>query len=1148
MEFSPSPKGAKRGSSWLWLAPLLLVACLVPHTIIGGEDTQRPPAGMLRHPAISAEYIAFGYATQLWIAPRDGGIARPVASPAGSALFPAFSPDGRHIAFLANYDGQRDIHVIPTEGGVPRRLTTHPGQKHIHGWSRDGESVVYSTTFFSGNGRYAELFKVAATGGTPEKLPVPYGVNATFSPDGREMAYMPHSRDFRTWKRYAGGRASNLWIFHLEDHTSEQITTWEGTDTLPMWHGDAVYFLSDKDEPWRLNIWRLDRTTGARERITDFAQHDVRFPSLGPGTGGGGEIVFQLGQKLKVLDLATRETRVVDVEIPGALPKIRPRVIDASGHIENRSLSPTGARVIVEARGDLWSLPARRGSARNLTRTRGTAEREPAWSPDGKWILHSSDATGEYHLHLIRADGTGEPRRITADHETYWENPRWAPDGKRFVVTDKSQRIWYGEVPEDGAEPAPLREIGFNPGHRWIRLDWSPDSRWIVYSRTEDDGRFTLSTSALWAVEVETGETHRLTGGMFSASSPAFDPKGEFLAFTAASEFSEPQYEDIGTTFVYHRTGRIVLVPLRDDIASPLLPKSDEEDATETENENGNGENGNGEEDNGEAAETPESEGNDQEEKEEEEERMDFHWEGFERRAILLPIERGNFGTLAFNEGRQLLYQRMTGNRRWGGESRLQLFDPFKEDPSEETVIDAILGFSLSADRKKALVTRRGAMAVIDAAANQQWEHPVDTSTMRQRVAPREEWAQILRDAWRRHRDFFYVENMHGVDWDQVWEDYSALLPYLSSRGDLQFVIGEMIGELNAGHAYVWGGDFADEPEVAVGSLGADFAWTQHDGAWGYRIERIHTGGPWDYDARGPLSQPGLDVSEGDFILALNGVPLDAGFDPWAALAGLADQVVTLRVASSPHRDAEDARDLVTRTLRGDRALRYRAWVESNRRHVEERGGGRVGYIHVPSTAVDGQNELFRQYFGQRGKEALLIDERWNAGGQLPHRFVELLNRPFQSYWARRDGKDWATPADGFSGPMAMLINEISGSGGDAFPHFFRENGLGKLIGMRTWGGLIGITGVPNLIDGGYTAVPTFGIYSPEGRWIIEGYGVAPDIEVVDDPALMVDGGDPQLDAAIDHLLGELERNPFVPPDRPAPPDRSGFGIDPEHR
>ncbi|MCC5806636.1 MAG: PD40 domain-containing protein [Opitutales bacterium] len=755
MNLPTATAGARRAFLRAMLPALATLSALAPHFARADDDTQRPPAGMLRYPAISADYITFGYATQLWIVPREGGLARPVASPAGSVLFPAFSPDGARIAFVANYDGQRDIHVIPVEGGIPRRITTHPGNKHIHGWTPDGEHIIYSTNFFSGNPRFEELYKVPRRGGTPEKLPVPYGVNATLSPDGKQMAYMLHSRDFRTWKRYAGGRASNIWIFDLEDHTSEKITDWEGTDTFPMWHGDAVYFLSDKREPWRFNLWRHDRATGAREQMTDFTHHDVRFPSLGPGPDGGGEIVFQLGQELHAIDLATREVRVVEVEIPGALPEIRPRAVDASKHIENRAISPKGARVLVEARGDIWSLPARRGSARNLTRTSGVAEREPAWSPDGKWILYSSDATGEYELYLMPADGSGEPRQLTEDNRRFYQDPRWAPDSKRFVVVDQTQRIWYGEVPEEGEDPVALREIGYNPAHRWIRLDWSPDSRWIVYSRTEDDGRFTLSTSALWAVEVETGEAHRLTRGMFSASNPAFDPKGEFLAFTAASEFSEPQYEDVGTTFVYHRTNRILLVPLRDDVASPLLPKSDEEDAGD-EKDKDNGENGDDEE----AEDGEDGEGKDGEEEEEKEEPMEFHWDGFEQRAILLPVDRGNFGALAFNDSRHLLYQRMTGNRRWDGESILHIFDPFKDDPEEETVLDNIRGFALSADRKKVLVRREGAaMAVIDAAPGQRWEHPVDTSAMRQRVVPREEWAQILRDAWRRHRDFFYVEN-----------------------------------------------------------------------------------------------------------------------------------------------------------------------------------------------------------------------------------------------------------------------------------------------------------------------------------------------------------------------------------------------------
>jgi tricorn protease len=1118
---------------------------------------ERPPAGMLRFPAIGPEYIAFSYATQLWIVPREGGEARAVAFPEASVVTPAFSPDGSQLAFVTNFDGQRDIFVMPTEGGVPRRVTTHPGDKRLSGWTPDGTHLVYSTSFFTGQNRAPELYKVPATGGQPVKLPVPYGENASFSADGRRMAYMPHARDLATWKRYAGGQAPHIWIFDLETFASQQITHWEGTDTFPMWHGDAIYYLSDEDPPWRLNIWRFDVATGERERLTHFAEHDVRFPSLGPGPDGAGEIVFQLGQQLRVLDLGTREVRTVDVRIRGALPIIRPQWKDASEAIQARAISPTGARVLLEARGDIWTLPARRGSARNLTRTSGIAERQPAWSPDGRYILYSSDASGEYELTVRRADGSGEPRAVTEGSETYYYTPVWAPDSRQFVVLDKSQRLWHGKVPGQDEAPTELRELAFEPGWPFMSLAWSPDSRWVVFSRSEDDGRFLRPTNALWAVEVESGEKIRLTSGMFSATDPAFDEKGEYLAFVSFMDFTDPRYEDIGTTFIYDRTARLVIVPLREDGKSPLLPKSDEESVEEAKKKeeeekdgdgdgNGNGDNENGEE-NGEDGAPARPEEGEEDEEEEGEGRMEFAWEGFESRAVLLPVERGNISGVRFNDQRRLVYLRRSTNR-WSSSGTLHIFDPFADEPKEETILENVNSFILSADRKKILAMRGDAMAVINAASGQRWEHPVSTSTMRVLVDPRAEWRQILRDVWRRHRDFFYVENMHGVNWEQVWEDYSALLPYLSSRADLNFVIGEMIAELNAGHAYVWGGLPEETPRVAIGTLGADFFFTEVDGLEGYRIERIHTGAPWDLDARGPLSQPGIRVDEGDFLLAVNGFPLDRRVDPWIALTGLANQVVTLRIGPTPDPDHEDARDVVVRTLASDQNLRFRSWVEGNRRKVEKLSDGRVGYIFVPDTAVNGQNELFRQYYGQLGMEAIVIDERWNGGGQVPHRFIELLNRPRQTFWARRDGKDWATPADGFNGPLAMLVNGASGSGGDAFPHFFREAGLGPVIGTRTWGGLIGITTVPSLIDGGHTAVPTFGIYNEEGRWIIEGYGVRPDIEVIDDPALMVDGGDPQIEAAVRYLLDELERNPRRPPNRPEAPDRSGFGIDPAHR
>jgi C-terminal processing protease CtpA/Prc len=996
-----------------------------------------------------------------------------------------------------------------------------------------------------------------------------------------------------------------------------------------------------------------DTETGQREQITGFSEYDVKWPSIGPGPNGEGEIVFQNGSELYLLDLGTRTSRALEVTIPGDRPTLLPQRIDASDFIQASDVSSTGKRVVLEARGDIWTLPAKKGIPRNLTRTSGVAERDPIWSPDGRWIAYLSDADGEYDLYVTQSDGKGETRKVAELGPGYRYLRGWSPDSKYVSLAQKSGAIHLVDV-----DTGELTLVDTDPAGREPGVSWSHDSRWITYALTGENDQ-----SAVWLYEVESGEKHRVTSGFFRDSWPTFDRKGKWLFFTSNRSFGSPIYEDIGSTFVYTGTGVLIAVPLREDVEYPWPEKNDEEEweedeaEEEDEKDDEDEDEGDDEEDQDEEGEKEDDEDDEQEpddaaaddgisgtwegmlsgaenlppeglpfslylgvdaegavsgtmsggpyqgvitggtydrgsgtlkftlevetdegvqpfaveatvsgesmsgtvtgegffasftatrtstevpeEEEEEEEEaveaVEIDIEGFEARAIQLPVGRGSYGWLAVNDKNQLIYA-SRGIRGSGEAPAIKLFDMEDDDKKEKTVVSGAGAFSMTADGKRLLVYMGRSYAIVDAKPGQKTDKRVPLQGMTAVIVPREEWRQVLRDAWRIYRDFFYVENMHGVDWPAVLEQYSAMLDDCVSREDVAYVIREMISELNVGHAYYRGRSTDSGPSVSVGLLGVDFEL--HEGA--YRFAKIHAGGAWDVDARGPLA--GTDIKEGEYLLAVDGVPLDTSKDPWAAFQGLANQVTTLTVSEKPVMD-DDAREVNVKPIGREYGLRYRSWVEANRRYVEEKTDGRVGYIHVPDTGRNGQNNLFRQFYGQRHKGALIIDERWNHGGQIPSRFIELLNRPLLNYWAVRDGRDGRTPPDAHFGPKCMLINESAGSGGDMFPALFRQVGLGKLIGNRTWGGLVGISGNPRLIDGQSVSVPTFGYYQKDGTWGIEGHGVDPDIEVIDDPALMVDGGDPQLDAAIAHILEELERNPYVPAERPPDPVRTGVGI-----
>ena len=1105
------------GKSVRYVLALTAVVFASAFLLASAASAVEPHAGMIRYPDLSDEHIVFRYANDVWLAPRGGGMARPLASPPGGESVPKFSPDGETIAFMGNYDGDTDIYTLPIEGGIPYRVTHHPATEFLSDWTADGR-LIYSAWGYGSHPHSSELYTVSVEGGLPEKLPVPWGFVGRISPDGNWLAYTPYqAAEFSTWKRYMGGRQSDIWLFHLTDHVSKKITDWGGNDAYPMWHGDSIYYVSDAGSNHRMNVWVYNTVTDERRQVTRHGDYDVKWPSIGPGAAGEGEIIYQLGSELRILNLESEQSRVVRITIPGDRPRVRPQTFDAAGFISGGDISSTGKRLCLEARGDVWSLPAEKGTPQNFTRTSGTAERNPVWSPDGKWIAFLSDETGEYELYVMQSDGREEPKQLTDMEVGFPNTPTWSPDSEKIAFWDQTGQLYVTDVESERTRRA---HRTMDADGQWI--SWSSDSNWIVFT----DRNQPWTPSAVWLYDYEEDEAHQVTRGQYADTWPTFDREGKYLYFASQRDFGEEIRADYGWSWVYASTDRLYAVALQDTTPSPFLPEIDVEE-WEDEDEADDAEDEGEEEDDAE------------EEAEEEAELIAIDLDGFEARAIQLPVEPGGFWQLQVNASGQLLYLR----REQGGPGTLQIFDISEGDETEEkTVLSGVAEFHISGDGNKLVAANpMGSLAIVDAAADQSWDETVSTAGMEVVIDPREEWAQILRDAWRIERDYFYDPGMHGVDWEGVYRHYSQLVNDCTSRADLSFVIGEMIAELNVGHAYYFGGDVEPTPSVSVGMLGCSFEL--ENGA--YRVGTIYEGGPLEPEARSPLTESGIDVAEGDYLLAVNGVPVDTDRDPWAAFQGLAGRVVTLTVSERPRMD-DEARDVVIELIDEGRQrdLVYRHWIEQNRRYIDERSDGRIGYIYVPDTGGFGRRELFRQFTSQYARDALIVDERWNGGGNDPRPFVDLLHKPMSSFWATRNiDKLQPDPAYAHYGPKCLLINESAGSGGDNFPYLFRELGAGPLIGTRTWGGLVGLSGNPGLIDGGYASVPTFAFVNKDGTWGIEGHGVDPDIEVVADPALMVDGSDPQIDRAIEAMLAALDKKPVRFPPKPEYPDRSGMGI-----
>ncbi|MCC6290334.1 MAG: PD40 domain-containing protein [Chitinophagaceae bacterium] len=1066
-------------------------------------------AGLFRYPDVSKTQIVFSYANDLWVAPKDGGNAVRLSSPPGVEIYPKFSPDGSAIAFTGNYDGNRDVYTIPVSGGVPVRLTQHSNSDRLVDWTNDGKSILFASIRESGKYRFNQFYTIPAGGGPASKLPLAYAEFGSYSPDGKQMALNFRTQVGRNWKRYRGGWNADIHIFNFETLADENISvSSDGADEFPMWHGNFIYFLTDRGPEQRMNLWRYDISKKSFEQLTKFTDYDTHYPSMGPD-----DIVFEQAGRLYLFSLNTLQYKEIKLSVVTDRMALKPKLEKTDKYIQHVNISPDGNRVLVEARGEIFSLPAQDGYVKNLTMSTGVAERYPSWSPDGRNIAYWSDQSGEYELWLMEAGKESSAKKLTGYGAGFRYHLYWSPDSKKLAYLDQANKIKVYDITANQTYDIDHALRYSYGGQENFSCSWSPDSRWLAYSRDIDNWH-----DAIFIYDTQHKVKQQATSGYYNCTKPVFDTEGKYLFLFTAQKFL-PYYGDFDNSFIYANATQLAVIALKKDTPSLLAAKNDtvslktddaKDEKAPAKNEKKKGK---------------DSSKTSTDDKKEKAKPVDIDFDGFEQRMVLLPPSSGNMGNLSVTKGK-IIYIRYPNTGASDAQGSIKFYDIDKRE--EKTLLDGCNNYWLSSNKEKMLVLKAGAYAVIKPEEGQKFDKPVHIDEMTMTVDPTEEWRQIFTDAWRLQRDYFYDPNMHGVDWNMIKQRYMKMLDMALTREDVDFILGEMIGELNASHTYHGGGDGENEKRESCGYLGVDW---QADGKF-YKIKKILQPAPWDAEEHSSLAESGIKIKEGDYILAVNGIPLTTAHEPYAAFFGLANKTVELTYNNTA--TFTGAKTAIVKTMDDEYRLRNLAWIEGMRRRVEEATNGDVGYIYVPSTGIDGQTELLRQLNAQSDKKALIVDERFNDGGQIPDRFIEMLDRAPLAYWAIRDGKDWPWPPQSNFGPKVMLMNGWSGSGGDAFPDFFKKKGLGPLIGTRTWGGLIGISGCPELIDGGGITVPTFRMYNVDGTWFKEGHGVDPDIEVPEDLTAMAKGTDPQLERAIVEIKNLLKTKGYTPPKVPA--------------
>jgi len=1131
-----------------WAATFLLLS------IAGlGVAEEMPEGRLMRFPDIYMDRIVFSYGGDLWLVPSEGGIAHRITSHPGQELFAKFSPDGKWIAFTAQYDGNYNVYVMPSQGGEPKQLTFHPGgaplperfgvNNQVVTWTPDSQRIVFLSHRDTFNVWLARLYEIGLDGGLPRPLLLDKGGLASFSPDGTRIAYNRIFRNFRTWKRYQGGMVQDISIYDLKTHQLEQMPHEDWTDTFPMWHGDTIYFDSDRGSEHRLNIYRYSLTTHQIAQLTHFTDFDVNWPSLGSDS-----IVFENGGFLYKMELKSERVHKLAVYLPGDRELASRHWENVSKLITDFDISPDGNRGVFTARGDVYTVPAKEGSIRNLTRTPGIREKYAAWSPDGRWIAYMSDRTGEDELYLAPQDGVGKELQITSDGNMFRLTPKWAPDSKKLVFADKATRLFYVDV--DQKKPVLIDEGKYD---ELTDYSWSPDSRWVTYAKPAvnlNDVIYVYSLAERRSIPVTTSAS--------KSWAPYFDPEGKYLYFLSNRDFNEV-LEGYDPGFSNPKASRVYVVTLRANESSPFPVLSDEARTQTSPKLLAQGPSN---------LNRPEEPSQTQEPKarlapsnsEEKPPAFRIDLEGIQNRIVALPISPGDLQLL--RAAKDLIFyvtspiEGISGPLP-GETPAIHVYD--LKEQKDEILIEGADQYVLSFDGTKLLYSApdaaRQAMGmagapksevsrtygIIDAKAPASRE-PVKVGSgalkfenMLMEVDPRAEWKQIFYEVWRLQRDYSY-SSINGVAWEQQRDKYAQLLPFVADRFSLTYLLGELVGELQSSHAYVGGGDYPDLKPVNVGLLGVDFESDPKSGL--YRIAKIYPGENWDRNLRSPLTEPGVLVKQGDYLLAVDGRPLLIPQDPYQLFINTANQAVTLTVNSKPA--AEGAHDVLVRPISNEAGLRELDWIETNRRKVDEASGGRIGYVYIPDMSARGLNAFVKQYFPQTRKEGMIIDIRYNLGGFVDQIIFDRLRRVLVGMMAARNWESHTVPAGVFNGYMACVTNHYAASDGDLFSHFFKVYHLGPLIGERTWGGTKGIRDEMPLIDGGFAIAPEFPFYGLDGKWLIENRGVEPDIEVDNRPDLVMQGKDPQLEKAVEILMQEIQEKPkslpLRPPDLPALP------------
>jgi len=1047
---------------------------------------------MLTQPAISADHIAFIYAEDLWVANPDGSEPRRLTVDEGIESSPAFSPDGKLIAFSAQYDGNTDVYIIPVEGGVPRRLTWHPSADLVRGFSPERKSVLFASQRNTFTNRYAQLFSVSITGGPATQLEIPNAFYANYSPDGKYMTYTPVPDAFKQWKHYRGGTITRIWLFSFADKSIVEIPKPEGgcNDTQPVWMGNKVYFRSDRNGEF--NLFSYDVATKQVKQLTEFKD----FPVLNIA-GGNGKILLEQAGYLHIFDAASASAKKLTIGIAADLLELRTRFAKGAKYIRSSQISPSGARAVFDFRGDIVTVPAEKGDVRNITNTTAVHEKTPSWSPDGKFIAYFSDASGEYKLDIQSQDGLGEAKSFKLTGAGFYASPKWSPDSKKIAYVDNSRSLYVLDVASGAIKKIDSDDL-YTPGSfRDIFGDWSPDSKWIAYTKVT-----ATQFKKVLLYSIDEQKSYALTDGLSDASEPVFSRNGKYLYFFASTDagpvinWFDQSNDDIRST------NSIYLVTLQSQTVSPLAKESDEE-KTDAKKEDKAETKSDIKSDKKVAVTSP---------------GLKIDWEGIQNRIVDLPVKPGNYGQLSAGTDDNIFYIEYSDD---GG--KLHSYSFKKREDSEIMPMD---GYDLSADGKKMLYRHHGSWGMVNAGDKNGKGLNIDAIQVK--VDPVAEWPEIFDEAWRINRDYFYDPGMHGNDWLAVKKKYAVFLPDLSCRDDLNTVIQWMCSELVVGHQRLTDlGDKLYHPETIKGGLlGADYSITNNR----YRIQKIYGGLNWNPNLRSPLTEPGVNVKVGDYLLAVNGKDVPGTQDLYQYFENTAGKITEITVGTNP--DYNGSRVVKVVPVDNEYELRNRDWVEGNLQKVTEATKGQVAHVYVPNTANEGHDYFKRYFYPQANRKAIIVDERFNGGGQLADYYINLLQNPYQAHWHMRYGQDLKSPSASIQGPKVMLINESAGSGGDMLPWMFRKFKVGTLVGTRTWGGLVGILGFPEFIDGGGVTAPNVGIWTKDG-FVVENVGVAPDIEVVQTPAEIIKGNDPQLQKAIEVALKELEKNPQVEPTRP---------------